>query len=132
MILIEKQTKDIPALAFMDGKLNGVGGKMKPHETAHCAMAREFEEETGVATHRDAWKCFGQMEGESGWTVYLFAIRISDEQAEDCHTVTEEEVMNASIESITTWLSDQIVPNLAWLIPMALDAEIKYGRIALH
>lgn len=36
--------------AWQAGRLNGIGGKVEPGEDPQLAMAREFEEEAGVAT----------------------------------------------------------------------------------
>lgn len=41
--------------AFLEGKLNGIGGHVEEDESPMSAVIREFEEETGLATAREDW-----------------------------------------------------------------------------
>ena len=50
VVLIQKRKPEWQA-----GQLNGTGGHMKEGETPKEAMAREFEEETGIKTRPDRW-----------------------------------------------------------------------------
>lgn len=56
VVLIWKQRP-----AFQKGFLNGVGGEIEQGEDAIRAMAREFEEETGVHTTDDQWIHIGKL-----------------------------------------------------------------------
>jgi len=97
--------------AWMQGKMNGVGGKIEEGETPLQAMNREFQEEAGVEGL--PWKPFGRLHGE-GFEIFLF-FAVSDEPAS---TQTVEEiryVLLAQLEELP------VLPNLRWMIPMALS-----------
>ena len=53
VLLIEKKRPEWQA-----GKLNGLGGKVLPHETPKKAMSREFFEECGVEVLPKMWREF--------------------------------------------------------------------------
>ena len=111
------------------GRLNGIGGHIEPGETPAQAMQREFREETGVA-HGD-WYNFGELVAAAGqdandpaeWRVHLFACFSSDVDAAE--TVTDEGVGTFSVSSLNidncTVADHAIMPNVSWLIPMALS-----------
>lgn len=98
--------------AWQAGKLNGVGGKIEAGEYCNVAMAREFEEETGVKTFCTDWIKFTEM-CFADCTVYCFASWLPSHA--EPRTTTEEEVV------VGRWSSEGkfSLPNLDWLIPMA-------------
>lgn len=75
--------------AWQAGKLNGIGGKAEPGETSLEAMAREFREETGVATETTQWTLFAAL-GSPHFEVHVF--RCFDPRVSQCHTTTAEQV----------------------------------------
>jgi 8-oxo-dGTP diphosphatase len=102
------------------GKLNGVGGKVKRGEAAQHAMEREFQEATG-ATVTD-WKQFCTFSGP-GYRV-------------TCFHSTGDGVLRSTTEEHVDWYKLEhtldrvdILPNLRWLIPMALDASQPFAVI---
>lgn len=108
VLLIEKQKPDWQA-----GRLNAVGGKIESGESARAAMKREFYEETGIDAY--AWRPFCFLHHtEYAWSVQFFMMFGMPEDAvqreRECPVVVE--VNN---------LPDNVIPNLRWLIPMALD-----------
>lgn len=97
------------------GKLNGIGGRVEPGETPIEGIVREFAEETGKHTHQRSWRFFAVL------------------RARECDVHFFEQSGNgAGIESPTSeqvdWYSihhllQNVLPNLRWLIPLALSNE---------
>jgi 8-oxo-dGTP diphosphatase len=121
IVLILKNRPD-----FQRGKLNSVGGKLEINEFPHEAMVREFKEETGVQTNYEDWNYFASMDFENG-RIYCYTI-IQDLEVK---TVTDEPVGWFDLNA----LPDNYMPNLSWLIPLALDyyreekdVYIDYGK----
>lgn len=111
LALVKKQKGPVCII----GKLNAIGGKVEPKETPLVAMRREFEEETGVKI--DDWRKFCKLGNGSTWVVYFYcafdnsAFQVKTKEAEPVDLYRHAEVM------------DRVVPNLRWLIPMALDKD---------
>jgi 8-oxo-dGTP diphosphatase len=122
--------KDHPE--WQKGKFNGVGGKLNEqdeYENAYEAMVREFSEETGLQTTPQDWEIFCTMKGED-WFVYCL-----HSYSDDIHNAKQlesEEPIVVPVKEISQLAtSDGCIPNLAWLIPMALindhiDASVAY------
>jgi 8-oxo-dGTP diphosphatase len=106
------------------GLYNGIGGKVEPGETPHLAIRREFWEETGTTI--DNWKPFctlihsavmSKSMPSGPWTVYFFkAFEVATLQSP-----TDEEVKWWDVRAIANRLNNYFVPNLQWLIPMAME-----------
>ncbi|MCE5309665.1 MAG: NUDIX domain-containing protein [Acidobacteriales bacterium] len=105
--------------AVLVGKWNAIGGKRNlgapglPDESADAAMWREFLEETGVGV---AWTPFLRLRGKD-WQVDFFHAFCSLDLA-NVRTMESEEVRVFDIENLP-----KVVPNLRWIIPMALGHE---------
>ena len=101
------------------GKINGVGGKIESGEDSLACMVREVREEAGLETSADQWISLGEM-GSEIWRVYVFALvycgSISDAKSADKEKV---EWFDPSA------LPPNIISNLSWLVPLALD-KIKH------
>lgn len=102
--------------AWQAGKLNGVGGKIEPGESAYEAMVREFAEETGVTIFNDRWTCFAVLTGD-GFEIDFF-VAFSDE-VYGVQTM-EAEVVEVMVAT-TAIASHTLIPNLKVMIPLALD-----------
>jgi len=112
VVLIEKQRPD-----WQKNLLNGVGGHIEAAESGIEAMKREFSEETGVDC--PDWENYANLSDAKGhFNVEMF-YAISDKMFEVV-SKTDERVL---IE----WVKDldklNVIPNLRWLIPMALSFE---------
>lgn len=76
--------------AWQEGKLNGVGGKVEPGETAYRAMAREFVEETGYDGPL-AWERYVSLDWSDG-VVHFFRAFAPLSVLGECATVTDESI----------------------------------------
>ena len=106
---------------WQKGKRNGVGGKINLGECGIEAMVREFKEETGAVTRAGQWKLFATLSGGDGdigrFELVCYAT-VGDLSA--LRTTTDEEIEVVKTESITPLRRD-VVENLTWLVPLALD-----------
>ena len=109
VVLIKKNKPD-----WQRGLFNGVGGKIEKAESSFDAMAREFEEETGVKTDPVDWWYFNMETDEKEWMVRFFFCK-GDVDA--CKTMEEEEVVVHDTVSI---YSLPVIPNLLEIIPRAV------------
>lgn len=120
---------------WMAGLLNGIGGKLEPGEDPVQAMAREFEEETGVATYPALWDQFLVMTEHPArgvlHEIYVFRYW-SDLTAVqmpvffDC-SPTDEPIEVHALKYLRE--ARGCLPNLSWLLPMA--AFVNQGSPAL-
>jgi len=102
------------------GKLNGIGGKIEKGETERECMRREFREEAGVDI--STWELFIQLKNNhDSWIVHFFTAKadlgiLRAMEEEDIEIVNVEDIQNLNV-----------IPNLKWLIPMALDRALIIG-----
>jgi len=96
--------------------LNGVGGKIEPHETTYDAMSREFAEETGVQALD--WRYRGCFSGP-GYSVKVFSA-FSDEILK-ARTVEDEEVEIVDLPQGVP----QPCPNVPLLVGLCLNPRVK-------
>lgn len=111
------------------GKLNGIGGKIK-HDKLEWpinAMIREFFEETGVQTTKADWRMFCLYELKSNSDVYFFVG--SSDKVHYVKTKEEEIVLLKEFALLKATHFGSCMPNLAWLIPMALDLNVKTSKV---
>lgn len=113
VVLIRKNKPEWQA-----GKLNGIGGKIEPHEVTGEAMLREFKEETGVGYLR--WLEVATLKDpEDDVRVYVFAY-YSDFAFDKVRTTTDEQVTILTVDEALR--HPDVIPNLRWLIPLCIDA----------
>lgn len=112
--------------SWQAGKLNGVGGKLEPHESMLQAMSREFLEETGVKTEWHEWQHFAEMSG-ADWRVQYYRT-FSNAILEQAHTTTDEAIEILPVD--LNMLRKEGVTNCYWLIGLALDPD--QPRIFTH
>jgi 8-oxo-dGTP diphosphatase len=118
--LIEKQKPE-----WQKGFFNGIGGKVEPGELPYQAMKREFFEEAGIMV--DRWRHLAKI-GDDNYTVVFFYGVIPDFTFFEIKSMEDERVVVCD----TDRLPSKIIPNLAWLIPLALDKAKNYsGKISL-
>ncbi len=108
--LIRKNRPD-----WQKGLLNGIGGKIEPGESPYNAMVREFKEETGLFLGL-GWTRFACLKTNHDSLVYFFFNR--SKEIYGIESKTDEHV---DIYSARNFARHGSLPNLSWLIPMALS-----------
>lgn len=103
--------KDRPA--WQAGKYNGVGGSSEPGESPVETMRREAWEEVGLMPCN--WRHYATLTDARGWAVHFFSATIVDLASA---SQRESEVPQAFP---VNQLPRNVMPNLRWLIPMALS-----------
>jgi len=115
---------------WMKGKLNGIGGHIEPNESPLEAMRREFTEETKLVS--PYWTPFAVLTGigltskvstapnkpQQPWLVHWFTAIIPNHTDYMPEGTTDEPVSWFNLEDIHHY---PIMPNLLWLIHMALE-----------
>ena len=120
VLLIEKNRP-----AWQAGKLNGIGGHIEDGETPSEAMEREFSEETGLTIK--PWRKFLELTDDNHFHITaFFAVALDEEEFEGFQSMTDEKVAIAHTDEL---LYENVLPNLRWMIPMALS--FKKGERAL-
>jgi 8-oxo-dGTP diphosphatase len=104
--LIQKNRPD-----WQRGRLNGIGGHIEMGEGPDDAMNRESKEEAGIDAK---WNWFCTMQFED---CNVFCYACSGDITPE--TMTDEVVGWYPVNN----LPDNVIPNLKWLIPMALSKE---------
>jgi 8-oxo-dGTP diphosphatase len=98
---------------YLKGKLNGIGGKIEENDlTPYQAMVRETKEEAGIDVAN--WGQFAEFIVKRG-TVYCFAAVNSE--IWNAKSMENEQVR---IERIDILCASPL-PNLKWLLPMAVN-----------
>jgi 8-oxo-dGTP diphosphatase len=106
------------------GKFNGIGGKVEEGETIFGAMTREFYEETGMCVPTYAWERFLTMKFvPKDEAVHFFKSTLRGPDAGRLESKTDELVGWYKVSEGGQVLNLPTVPNLAWVIPMALSGS---------
>jgi 8-oxo-dGTP diphosphatase len=98
--------------SYLEGKLNGIGGKIEPDETPYQAMIRETKEEAGLDILN--WEQFARFTVKRG-VIYCFAAM--DLNIWKYQSMTDEKLR---IERLDCMIGKPL-PNLNWLLPMAVN-----------
>lgn len=120
VVLIEKLNP-----LWQRGLFNGIGGKVEANEASVDAMVREFFEETGVATHPKDWCCYAKIYRAKCYDVDVYFAH--SDLAFSAKTIELEQVHIIKLNE----LPSNIIPNLQWLIPLALDKQADFSQPVL-
>ena len=107
--------------AWQWGLFNGIGGKVEANEIPVDAMVRECFEETGVQTTASDWRCFANVYRPNVYDVDMFFART--DVAFNAKTIEAEEIHIIKVAE----LPKNLIPNLQWLIPLALDTQADFS-----
>ena len=110
VLLVHKMSPEWQA-----GKINGIGGKIEEGENPLACIVREVQEETGLVTNPDQWIFLGEM-GSDAWHMDVFTLMYSGDMG-DAKSADKERVEWFD----TRALPQNIISNLSWLVPLALD-----------
>lgn len=99
------------------GQINAIGGKIEIGEHPTEAMAREFLEETGVTV--SDWEHVVVIYG-SDWKVYFLRAFGNPDK---CKSMEDEKI--AVYSTADALKLPNLISNLYWILPLALDSEIK-------
>ena len=97
------------------GKINGIGGKIEEGEDPFACIVREVREEAGLETSADQWIRLGEM-GSDAWRMDVFTLVYSGGMG-DARSADKERVEWFDVRA----LPPNIISNLSWLVPLALD-----------
>lgn len=113
VVLMEKKRPN-----WQLGKLNGPGGKVQDEETPYDAMKREFMEEAGAVV--TFWRPFCYMRHGENRIIFFVA-----KEDVPVRTTTDEPVRwyDLDDEADCTEVAEKMLPNCAWLLPMAVDKD---------
>lgn len=110
VLLIRKQHPEWQA-----GKINGLGGKTEAGETPEECVSREVREESDLQIPATSWHKVTKLVWNV-WRVEVFAT-IYEGSFRDAVTLTDEEVEWFDVDQLPA----QVISNLRWLIPLAID-----------
>ncbi len=103
------------------GLFNGIGGKIENDESSVAAMVRECAEETGVITEPANWTRFANVFRPNVYDVDMYFART--DLAYSAKTIEAEEIHIIKVAE----LPKNLIPNLQWLIPLALDQQADFS-----
>lgn len=86
---------------YQAGLHNGLGGKVEQDEKPKHAMAREFEEETGVHILANNWQPAGIKTDNENYYIDVFYSRT--DQVYQCRTIEDEEVLVVKVSEIDNY-----------------------------
>ena len=99
------------------GRVNALGGRLLQGEGAAAAARREVREECGVDVPE--WREVLVWEDAE---YVMHVMRAESERAREARTLEDQEVFLADVNA----LPDNVIDNLRWLVPLALDADVAF------
>ena len=112
-VVLMRRTKP----AWQAGRINGLGGRLMPGESAAAAARREVREECGVDVA--AWREVLVWE-DAEYVMHVLSAVSAEARA--ARTQEDQEVFLADVDA----LPPNVIDNLRWLVPLALDADVAF------
>ena len=101
--------------AWQAGRVNALGGKIHEGESVWDAARREVREEAGLDVER--WEEFLVWRDPE---YRLRVVRAFDDAARRARTAEDQEVFLSRVSALPA----NVIDNLRWLIPLALDRDV--------
>ena len=112
-VVLMRRTRPV----WQAGRVNALGGRLLQGEDAAAAARREVREECGVDVPE--WREVLVWEDAE---YVMHVMRGASEQAREARTLEDQEVFLADVNA----LPDNVIDNLRWLVPLALDADVAF------
>lgn len=101
--------------AWQAGRVNALGGRLVDGESPGDAARREVREESGVDVRE-----WAEVLVWDDAEYRMHVMRAVSELARAARTMEDQEVFLADVESLPA----NVIDNLRWLVPLALDADV--------
>lgn len=126
-IMFDRQGQEVLLIGknkpeWQKGLINAPGGKVEEGEIAEECIVREFQEETSLITTVKDWKYIGQLLNGENYKVDVLTC-MYDPKFGKAVSLTDEAVFWLSTRNLPM----HCVPNIHWLVPMALLALTQTG-----
>jgi 8-oxo-dGTP diphosphatase len=129
VLLIRKAKPD-----WMEGRYNGIGGKIEPGEFPKDAMAREFEEEADFKMPATEWREFVYLRGEprhGSYGVHFFYSVGLVVSGLEFSALERKDSVEPTFAVSTRLIPELCLSNLRWLIPMAKELILQSDNCSL-
>jgi 8-oxo-dGTP diphosphatase len=103
--------------AWQSGRVNALGGRLLDGESAGVAAQREVREESGVDIDAAEWL---EVLVWDDAEYRMHVVRAMNDRAREARTMEDQEVFLADVDALPA----NVIDNLRWLVPLALDREV--------
>jgi 8-oxo-dGTP diphosphatase len=113
---------------YHEGKWNGLGGKLEPHESPEECAVREVFEESGLKVKKLEYKghiTFPMFDGKDDWYVFLYNVFEFSGELISSPEGTLEWIDNCDLMSLNLWEGDKIFMPLLYE-PGIITAKFEY------
>jgi len=110
-VVLMRRTRPV----WQAGRVNALGGRLVDGESPVDAARREVREESGVEV-----KEWAEVLVWDDAEYRMHVMRAVSELARAARTMEDQEVFLADVESLPA----NVIDNLRWLVPLALDADV--------